>query len=188
LKLAEKAQDKTRVVMTLGNIGYILANKSNTYDKALEYLLRALPLARELKDDYIIGAVTVNIGEVYMNKNMDDSALFYFDQSLTAVGITADVCYTLNDIGKLYEKKQNYDSALAYHNRALKIATNLGVQEDITGSLLGIAQTYYSQGKIAAALSAYRKAEEIARHLDSKYQLKESYQGLAACYASLRDY
>jgi adenylate cyclase len=188
LKLAEKAEDTTRIVVTLGNIGYIYMNKPITYDKALEYLLRALPLGRELKNDYIIGSVSVNIGEVYMNKNMDDSALFYFDQSLAAFGGTADVCYTLNDIGKLYEKKQNYDSALANHNRALKIATDLGVQEDIAGSLLGIAQTYYSQGKIAASLSAYKEAEEIAKSLDSKFQLKEAYTGLAACYSSLRDY
>src|SRR4029077_7368025 len=110
------------------------------------------------------------------------------NQSLTAVGITVDVCYTLNDIGKLYEKKQNYDSALIYHNRALKIATDLGVQEYIAGSLLGIAQTYYSQGKIEASLSAYKKAEEIAKSLDSKFSLKESYQGVAACYSSLKDY
>ena len=91
---------------------------------------------------------------------MDDSALFYFNQSLAAVGITADVCYTLNDIGKLYEKKQNYDSALAYHNRALKIATNLGVQEDMHGSLLGIAQTYYSQGKIARLCQRIEKQKK----------------------------
>ena len=188
LKLGEKAENKTRIVTALGNIGVVYMNKANTYDKALEYLLRALPLARELKDDYVIGAVTVNIGEVYMNKNMDDSALYYFNQSLIAVGLTVDVCYTLNDIGKLYEKKQNYDSALTYHNRALKIATDLGVQEYIAGSLLGIAQTYYSQGKVTASLSAYKKAEEIAKSLDSKFSLKESYQGLAACYASLKDY
>ncbi len=188
LKLGEKAENKKRIVTALGNIGVVYMNKEATYDKALEYLLRSLPLARELNDDYIIGAVTVNIGEVYMNKNMDDSALYYFNQSLTAVGITVDVCYTLNDIGKLYEKQQNYDSALAYHNRALKIATDLGVQEYIAGSLLGIAQTYHSQGKFAASLSAYKKAEEIAKSLDSKFQLKEAYTGLAACYSALRDY
>jgi len=188
LTLAEKLKDTTRIVVTLGNIGNIYLNKENTYDKALEYLLRALPLARELKNDYMIGTITVNMGEVYMNRDMDDSALIYFDQSLAAYGATADVCYTLNDIGKLYEKKQNYDSALAYHNRALKIATDLGVQEDIAGSLLGIAQTYYSQKKIAASLSAYKKAEEIAKSLDSKFRLKDAYTGLAACYSSLKDY
>ena len=188
LTLAEKLKDTTRIVVTLGNIGNIYLNKVNTYDKALEYLLRALPLARELKNDYMIGTITVNVGEVYMNRDMDDSALIYFDQSLAAYGSTADVCYTLNDIGKLYEKKQNYDSALAYHNRALKIATDLGVQEDIAGSLLGIAQTYYSQKKIAASLSAYKKAEEIAKSLDSKFRLKDAYTGLAACYSSLKDY
>jgi len=188
LKLGEKAQNKTRIVVALGNIGVVYMNKANTYDKALEYLLRSLPLARELNDDYVIGAVTVNIGEVYMNKNVDDSALIYFNQSLAAVGITVDVCYTLNDIGKLYEKKQNYDSALTYHNRALKIATDLGVQEYIAQSLLGIAQTYYSQGKVERSLSAYKKAEDIAKSLDSKFSLKETYQGLSACYSALKDY
>ena len=125
----------------------------------------------------IIGTVTVNIGEVYMNQSKYDSALFYFRQSLAAFEITGDVCYTLNDIGKLYEKQQNYDSALAYHNRALTIATNLGAKEDMAGSFLGIAQTYYSQGKIKASLSAYQKAEEIAKSLDSKFQIERILPG-----------
>ena len=101
-----------------------------------------------------------------------------------------DVCYTLNDIGKLYEKQQNYDSALAYHQpRFEAIATNLGAKEDITGSLLGIAQINYRQGKITAALVMHiKKQKKYCKILDSKFQLKESYQGLAACYASLNDY
>ena len=61
--------------------------------------------------------------------------------------MTGDVCYTLNDIGKLYEKQENFDSALAYHQRALTIATNLDAKEDMAGSLLGIAQINYRQGK-----------------------------------------
>jgi adenylate cyclase len=188
LKLGEQANDTTRIVTTLSNIGNIYLNKPNTYDKALEYFLRALPLAKGIKDYDIIGAVTVNIGEVYMNQSKYDSALFYFNQSLAAFEVTGDVCYTLNDIGKLYERQQNYDSALAYHQRALAIATNLGAKEDMAGSLLGIAQINYRQEKIKAALVAYQKAENIAKSLDSKFRLKESYQGLAACYASLHDY
>ena len=77
-----------------------------------------------MKDYTIVGTVTVNIGELYMNRNKYDSALFYFKQSLPALEITGDVCYTLNDIGKLYQKQNNYDSALSYHKRALTIATN----------------------------------------------------------------
>ncbi len=188
LKLAEQAHDTTRTVITLNNIGNIYLNKPNTYDKALEYFLRALPLAKQIKDYTIIGTVTVNIGELYMNQSKYESALFFFKQSLAAFEVTGDVCYTLNDIGKLYEKKENFDSALAYHQRALTIATNLDAKEDMAGSLLGIAQINYRQGKIKAALGAYQKAENIARSLDSKFRLKESYQGLAACYAALNDY
>ena len=109
LKLGEQANDKSRIVTTLSNIGNIYLNKPNTYDKALEYFLRALPLAKEIKDYDIIGTVTVNIGEAYMNQSKFDSALFYFRQSLAAFEVSGDVCYTLNDIGKLYEKQQNYN-------------------------------------------------------------------------------
>jgi class 3 adenylate cyclase/Tfp pilus assembly protein PilF len=188
LKLGEQAIDNYRIVTALSNIAVIYLNKANTYDKALEYLLRALPIAVGLKDYQIIGSVNVNIGELYMNENKYDSALYYFRQSLDAFEQTGDVSYTLNDIGKLYEKQQNYDSALVYHEKALKIATSLSAKEDMAGSLLGVAQIYFRQGKIKAALSNYQKAEEIAKTLDLKFQLKESYQGLASSYASLNDY
>src|SRR5215467_9295532 len=147
LKLGEQAKDKKRVVTTLSNIGNTYLNSAaankKALGKALEYFSRALPIARELKDDQITGTVTVNIGEVYMNQNKNDSALYYFKQSMDAFANTGDVCYTLNDIGKLFEKEEQYDSALVYHQRALKIATDLSAQEDMASSLLGIAKIYF---------------------------------------------
>src|SRR5438128_5135016 len=64
LKLGEQANDTSRIVTTLSNIGNIYLNKPNTYDKALEYFLRALPLAEKIRDYNIIGTVTVNMGEL----------------------------------------------------------------------------------------------------------------------------
>ena len=189
MKLGEQANDTTRIVTTLSNIGSIYVNKPNTYDQALEYFLRALPLAKEIRDYDAIGALTVNVGELYMNQSKYDSALLYFNQSLAAFEVTGDVCYTLNDIGKLYEKKQNYDSALILSQPRFNYRNRLrreGRYGRIT--LLGIAQINTGKGKIKAALVAYQKAENIAKSLDSKFRLKESYQGLAACYASLNDF
>ncbi len=107
LKLAEQSGDKHKISLALGNIGTIYSNNKITYDKALEYYLKALAISEEMEDKNVMGGLLVNIGETYLNRNKDDSALFYFERSLKAYENTENIPYSLNDIGKTYTKKGN---------------------------------------------------------------------------------
>ena len=63
LRLWDEMPRDTERVYVLNSIGTIYFNLS-TYDKALQYYLRALPLSEQIKDSNSIGTTAVNIGEV----------------------------------------------------------------------------------------------------------------------------
>ena len=188
LQLAEQSGDKHKIAIVMGNIGTIYSNNKFTYDKALEYYLKALPLSEELGDKNVLGGLLVNIGETYLHRDKDDSALYYFKKSLVAYENTENIPYSLNDIGKTYTKKGNYDLAKQYHEKALSFAKKLDLQLDIVQSYLGLGATYYKEGDYKEAVNAYENARSITSAINLKKELKEAYQGLALTYAGLKDF
>ncbi|MDQ6762935.1 MAG: tetratricopeptide repeat protein, partial [Bacteroidota bacterium] len=111
LQISEQRKDKPNMARAMGNIGTAYSNNEFTYDKALDYYRRALAIGEELDDKNTMGAMLVNLGEAYLKQNKDDSALYYFKKSLKAYENTENVPYALNDIGRTYTKKGNYDLA-----------------------------------------------------------------------------
>ena len=158
LQIAEQSGDKHKISIAMGNIGTIYSNNKFTYNKALEYYLKALALSEELGDKNVIGGLLVNIGETYLNRDKDDSALYYFEKSLKAYENTENIPYSLNDIGKTYTKKGNYKLAKQYHEQAISFAIKFDLQLDIAQSYLGLGDTYYKKGDYREALIAYGNA------------------------------
>ena len=136
----------------------------------------------------ILGGLLVNIGETYLHRDKDDSALYYFKKSLVAYENTENIPYSLNDIGKTYTKEGNYSVAKQYHQKALSFAKKLDLQLDIVQSYLGLGAAYYKEGDYTEAVSAYENARSITSAINLKKELKDAYLGLALTYAGLDDF
>jgi adenylate cyclase len=188
LKTAEEIKDTLRIVTTCINIGGVYSNKPTTKSKSVDYYLRALPLSESISDNDAIGTACVNIGEYHLGKNMLDSALYYFEKSLIAFNDSENKPYTLNNIGKVYCKRGQYDKAIAYQTQALKQATDLKSKNDIALSLLGLAETHESKGDLQNAIKYYSEAKGISIQIGADYQLKSAYQGLSNTNAALGDF
>jgi two-component system, NtrC family, sensor kinase len=188
LQLAEQSGDKHKIALAMTNIGTIYSNNKVTYDKALEYYLKALPMSEALGDKNIQGGLLVNIGETYLNRDKEDSALYYLNRSLEAYEGTENIPYSLNAIGKTYTKKGDYNRAKQYHQKAVAFATNLDLQLDVVQSYLGLGEAYYMNSDYEEALPTFEKARKMASAINLKKELKEAYQGLAETYAALQNY
>ena len=133
LKTAEEISDTNRIATALNNIGAVYQNKDKTQDKALEFYLRALPFGEKLYESTdlvkkafgprLLGTTTVGIGEIYLRRferdtslsNRSfylDTALIFFNRSLEVYKGTVDEPYTLNNIGKVYVNRKQYDKAI----------------------------------------------------------------------------
>lgn len=189
LNVAEQIGDTLRILTALQNIGAVYFNKPSTFNQSLKYYLRALPMSESLKNDNAIGTITVNVGEIYLKKGNDDSALIYFQKSLKAYEGSENVPYTLNDIGKVYQNRKDYETAIKYHQQALDISQKLDAKVDMAQSLLGLADSYREQGDALKAISYYKQAEVIAIKVsNANYELERAYGGLATAYSNVSDF
>lgn len=190
LKAAEESKDTLRIVTSMINIGVIYLNNPNTHDIALKYNLSALPLSEKLGNNDAIGTVSVNLGEIYFQKESFDTALFYYEKSLKAFrkSNSGNVPYTLNNIGKVYLKRGDFQKALEFQKEGYNIAKQSNAKLEMTSTLLGLAGTYSEAGNLKSAIESYNKASKIAEEIGAKNELKQAYEGLAASYSAITDY
>jgi adenylate cyclase len=188
LKLAEKTGDKLRLLSALNTVGSIYYKNKDTWDKALGYLISALPYCEAVGRKDAIGIISENIGEIYADKNQMDSALIYYQRSIAAVGDEPSTSFAYNGIGKLYLKKGDIKEALNYHNKALSNADKTNSPRHIQESLRGIANVYVKQNDFTTALNYYDRARLIAEQIKAVDALKDIYSEMAIAYAGTKDY
>jgi len=192
LKVSEKLDDTLRIVTALSNIGGVYSNKELTWDKALEYYFKALPLMtsfskqEEATTKDAIGTVCINIGEIYFRKDTanlqknrikksyttaqidsialssDSLALLYFEMAMNYFEDSEDLPAALNWIGRIYARRQEFGKAVKYQNDAFEIAKKLETLLDMTQAKLSLGDTYLKQGDIKLAIGSYKEAEKLA--------------------------
>ena len=188
LDIAQKIGDNAGVAAAFTNIGNVYNSKRATRDKALGYYLQALHLSEEIGDKNNLGAVSVNLGEIYFDLNKDDSALFYFQESLMAYANTINIPYPQRDIGRLYAKKGLYSSAIQWEQQSYEMAKKFDSKLDMTQSLKELGDTYFSKGEYNSALHSYKQADSIAAIIPAYKELGEAYGGLAKTYSKLGEF
>lgn len=188
LKIAEELSDSTRIGTLLLNIGVVYSEKVSTRDSAINYYFRAIEIGEHLEDPFIVGVSTLNIGEVYLEKEELDSALYYFEKSLTILTSSNYISSALNFLGLIYAEKGDLQKALTYHQDALEIARRENVQREIVGALLGLASTYENMNDPGRAIEYYKEAEVLADEIGLNEELSGAYEGLAINYAEIHDY
>jgi len=188
LAIAEKINDKLRIATVLNNMGSVYKHKKATYKKALDNYLRSLPISEYLKDKSNIGTTSANIGEIYMEWGKNDSAIYYFNKSLTAHANTEKVAQSLNALGAVYDSLENYSMALAYHKKADSIGQQYGNVRYQIPALIGIGDVSLKTKNIINAEEAYKKAEMLAKASRQYYLMEKVYKGLTDVYEQKDDF
>jgi serine phosphatase RsbU (regulator of sigma subunit) len=128
------------------------------------------------------------MGEVNMEKEEYDSALFYFEKSLTQLTIPSYISSALNFVGAIYAEKGAYERAITYRQDALEIARKENAQREIVGILVGLASTHEEMKNHSKAIEYFKQAESIAEEIGLNEELSGIYLGLATNYADIEDY
>ena len=188
LKMSEEINDSLRILTSSINIGIVYLNKAATYTKALEYFLRAHKLSMAINDKYSIGTSAVNLGELYYKMGNNAKALEYLYQSEKAYKGTEDLPYTLNYIGRVFIKQNQFEKAIQIHTRAYEVSKKLDTKLDQTQSLVALAQAYQASGDITSAIKFFHEAVSVAIPLNANVEMKDAYQGLSESYSQQGDY
>ncbi len=188
MRFPRKLKDKLRILSALNTVGSIYYNKKATWDKALNYLLQALPYCEQLGDNDALGTISENIGEIYFEKNDFNNAVSYFEKSIKALGNSPNSSFAYTGIGKVYLQKGDITTALSYNNKALAIAEKFNSKPNIVRALQGIANVYLAQKNYTTALNYLNRANSIAEEIKAAPDLKDIYRDMAVAYANTSDY
>lgn len=188
LKISEELKDSLYMGTSLNGIGAAYNNNPATADKALDYYLKALPIFKGIDYEDGTGMIAMNVGEIYKEKKLYDSAILYFDESLEVYRGTIDATFPLNMLGAIYADQGDFEQALMYQRKALEIARELNAKLEMSQSLLGIAESLRKQRKYKEAILQFRDAMSLSKEISAKEELKEAYGGLAKTYSLTGDF
>ncbi|PIP54973.1 MAG: hypothetical protein COX07_02435 [Bacteroidetes bacterium CG23_combo_of_CG06-09_8_20_14_all_32_9] len=177
------------------------------YDKAIEYYLKSLKITKEIGDKKEMAKCYNNIGMVHDNEGSYDKAIEYYFKSLKIFEELSkqneDIllkgeakkgmsqCY--NNIGIVHTKHHNYDKAIEYYFKSLKIFEELSKQQGNAvlsrEAKKGMAQCYnnignvhYYQGSYDNAIEYYLKSLKIKEELNDKKGMSNCYNNIGGIY------
>jgi len=179
LKYFHDTNNKTgeaNILSNLGSIYYMLGNSR----KALELHFQSLKLSEELGNKLRIGTSMNNIGTVYLeNSKTIKEALSFFKKSLAVfeeIKEQQGMATASMNIGEVYFLEANYDSAIYFHENALKLSEGT---IDATFPLTQLGEINAAIGNFQKAYSFHRNAIQLSEKLDAKFELTQSLIGLA---------
>lgn len=157
LKLYEKLDREDLIGRTLGNIGADFIEQ-RSYQKAIEYTSRALEIGLKTKNWTLVSDQYNNLAAIYQIGFPDNNkALYNYHQALQIAIRIKDVPQqgiTQLNIGRLYAKTNQYDSAFICFNSSLDIFKKLNDK-------IHTADSYNALGDLHLTLNHLEKASEF---------------------------
>jgi len=150
-------------------------------DKEIDSMLNILQTKAH---DTIKIKTLIQLSNTYTNFN-PDSAIIFANQALVLcekADRSQEKGSAYNCLGNSYADLSEYDKALEYHLRSLKIREDLGNKRGMAGSFNNIGMIYRSKGDNNKALEYYFKALKINEEIDNKAWIAINYHNIAAVY------
>jgi adenylate cyclase len=188
LQIAEDIKDSFRITTLLINIGALYDKKETTIQKALESYRQAIQIASTNNYSDALGMATSNIGNIYLNNDKVDSALYYFKIGEKNLAGNPNLCVALNNMGTAYRKSKDYEAAKSYHEAAYKDASRSDNKLYMSYALLGLAEVAKETGKLNTAFQHFQEAEKLGVEIGADNILLTVYGGLAESHAKNGDY
>ena len=145
---------EARVYNNLGNLF-----RDNDNDRSLDYLYKAVAIAKRIKDKHLIATIGMNIGNVYNRNGNFERSLKFYDQSAIAFEELKDsvnIVICLLNRGVVYNQLNQYDRSLDSLLKAHDLAKRQDMNETIASIDLTLSLIYMNQKK-------YDEAEKVVR-------------------------
>ncbi|MFH1322030.1 MAG: tetratricopeptide repeat protein [Bacteroidota bacterium] len=155
----ETAKEDTNKVNILNNLSKEL--QSSNPDKALNYAEQALKLSKKLSS--------------------------LPDQALAKSG-KKGIAISFNNIGIIHKNWGNYEKAIEYYLKALKIQEDLGNKDGIAGILNNIGNIYIIWKNYTKALEFYSKSLQIVQAYNLRETIMYDYEVFSKTYSAMGNY
>lgn len=180
LKGSIKSKNLAELVQSNRLLGTLYENRGE-YALAIQYDLKSLQLAEQLKDPKLEGRALNNIGNVFLSQGKLEAALYYYKKALEKAIQSKDreeYAGSYNNIAIVYAYRQQFDLAAGYFNKVLDIRKELGDLEGTGAAYLNIASIHTYKKEPAKAIPFYQKALQIALQTGNRYDIANNYYNI----------
>jgi len=180
-KICRENNFNTILVKLLDGLGDTYFNLKD-YEKALIYYNDCLNIIKEISGNLRVRANALDgIGRAFTELNEFDKAIISFNDSLRIrreTDFKFGEALTLNNLGKLYIKKNQLNNAVIYLTEAYDLSIKISSKEGIYQSSEKLAELFEKQSNPSEALKFYKifhSAKEEVRNQKST-QLSKSFE------------
>ncbi|KAA3634907.1 MAG: hypothetical protein DWQ02_10640 [Bacteroidetes bacterium] len=149
-----------QTVSCLYHLGLVL-NKKTEYEKAVEYFLEALTMARENELLQWYPLLNTKIGQLYLDQKQWDVALGYFNRALETGATNIDSVKVMNEIGSLYRENGQFQKALSVLQDAYGIALRNHLYHRLPSVAVRLGDLYQAMSKYSSAEYQYTGALKL---------------------------
>lgn len=163
----------------------VFYSSKGSYEKALQFDYKALPLINKLHDLQGQATLLNNIGIVYWKKGDHVKALDLYFKALKineAMGNKKGIASNFCNIGALYANKGEYFLALEYDFKAVTLEEELGNMRGAALDLCNIGTMYTVMGNYPKALDYEFRALKIQEQLNDKVGLAHTLSNIGVAF------
>ncbi|MEP7165420.1 MAG: tetratricopeptide repeat protein [Ferruginibacter sp.] len=158
------------------NLGDVY-DRLNITDSAYNYFKRSLGIARDLKNDDLIGASMIGMGHSYLKQEKYFYALENYQGAITHLQTANDddlICEAALGLATLYQELNNNDSTVYYANVSRVIAERDGFLPRHLDAVRFLSEHYKQQKNVDSAFYYLNYVKVLNDSINSKSRIRES--------------
>ena len=159
-------------------LGYVFERKGEL-DKAADFALESLRLGEKLDDKKAIALAYSDLSNIFWKQSKFEKGLEYGLKSIDIVekrGIKdLNYDFTLYVVGNNYLELGNYEKALAYYDRAIRIGEQYGFYNNLSDVYISLTDLNAYLKQFEAAESAGANAVKYAELLENNFMIMRSW-------------
>jgi len=162
-----------------------------SYDKAVDYLSKALKIFQLEGDENEAAEVQYNLGVIYMEQSNFRSALKIFRSSIEGFKRNSDssgLATAFSALGNTFIKMRLMDSALICHSKTLEIRKQKGSELELSSSYSDLCNLFLRRKEFPLARKFGQKAINLSRRLGILEVLQIDLGNLSEIEEGLGDY
>jgi len=188
IRLIEKNNIEKHEVQTHVYLGYAYSRMLK-YDKAHTFYKKGLELSDSTDENY--HNILNEIGNVYVNKGILDSAFYFLNKSLELrerMDNKGYLVYSYNDIASAYYRIGELEKALLYYEKCFHIKGLKNEDWDRSFILMNMGNIHMIMGNFDEALEYLLQSLAISKKLNSRSNYEKIYQQLKVYYSVIGDF
>lgn len=183
--------NKIGMADSLNGIGSVY-NTIGENEKAIESLQKALSYSVEAGDKVIRPKILDGLGTALNDAGKYEEALIFIFDCLDILqktnGSKQTQAFALNEIGRTYLLKKEYDKALNFFEQGLKIINEINFKNGVAELLTNIGRAHFLQGNIDTALEFANQSLLIANEVKARDVIFRCFEFLSEIYEEKKDF